>query len=48
MVGEGPVGDNVGAVGATVPTDFEESLFFTLNFHTNIPSAIGFGAYLKT
>ena len=39
--------DSVGAVGATAPTHFEESYFRTLAFHTNIPLAIVFEAYLK-
>ena len=39
--------DSVGAVGAAAPTDFEESSFCTLDFHTKIPLAIVFGVYLK-
>ena len=39
--------DSVGAVGAAAPTDFEESSFCTLDFHTKIALAISFGAYLK-
>ena len=30
----------MGAMGAAALTDFEESLSFTLNFHTKIPLAI--------
>ena len=39
--------DSMGAVRAAAPTDIEESSFCTLDFHTKIPLAIVFGAYLK-
>ena len=39
--------DSVGAVGAAAPTDFEESSFCALDFHSRIPLATDFGAYLK-
>ena len=38
---------SVGVVGAAAPTDFVESSFYNLNFHTKIPLAVVFGAYLK-
>ena len=39
--------DSVGAVGTAAPTDFEKSSIYTYNFHTKIPLATVFGAYLK-
>ena len=34
-------------MGAAAPTDFEESLICSLNFHTKITLAKVFGAYMK-
>ena len=39
--------DSVGVVGAATPTDFEESSFYILDYHTKVPLSLVFGSVSK-